>query len=119
MTEYDPERVNLQAASTEQDPSVIESLVLDALNMVHAGETLAIGTAEFAFGWTFYPISVARSAIRHLASLPGNEILTVKGDSVEQKFVNWLNRQVGKKGLVERIHFTLASDLRSSRYGLF
>ena len=109
----------MQAASTEKDTSIIETLVLDALRMVHAGGTMAIGTAEFAFGWTFYQISVARSAVRHLGSLPGNEILKVKGDSVDQKFVNWLNGQAKKKGLDGRIHFTLASDLRSSRYGLF
>ena len=116
---YDPERVVMQAASTEKDASAIEALVLDALNMAHAGSTMAIGTAEFAFGWTFYQISVARSAIRRLGSLPDSDILKVKGDSVEQKFVNWLNGQAKKKGLDGRIHFTLAADLRSSRYGLF
>lgn len=115
---YDLERVIMHAASTENDTSVIETLVLDALNMVHAGGAMSIGTAEFAFGRTFYPISIARSAIRHLATLPGCEILKVKGDSVEQEFVNWLNWQVVKKGL-DGIHFTLASDLHSSRYGLF
>jgi hypothetical protein len=119
MTMYDPERVVMQAASTEKDPSTIKALVLDALNMAHAEETMTIGTAEFAFGWTFHQISVARSAIKRLGSLPDSYILKVKGDSVEQKFVNWLNGQAKKKGFDGQIHFTLTADLRSSRYGLF
>ena len=116
---YDPERVMMQAASIEPSPRLIEVLVLDALDMVHARENVSIGTPESAFGWSFYPVSIARSAVRQLASIPGSEIIKVKGDSAEQKFVNWLNRQAKKRGFEERIHFALASDLRSSRYGLF
>jgi hypothetical protein len=116
---YDPERVVMQATSIEQDSRLIEVLVLDALDMVHAGEALSIGPPESAFGWSFYPVSVARSALRQLASIPDSEIPRTKGDSVEQKFVNWLNKQAKQRGFEERIHFSLASDLRSSRYGLF
>jgi hypothetical protein len=116
---YDPERVLMQAASVEQDAKLIEVLVLDALEIVHAAETVAIGLPESALGWSFYPVSISRSALRQLASIPGSEIFKVRGDSIEQKFVNWLNRQAKKKGLEERIRFSLASDLQSSRYGLF
>ena len=98
---------------------MIEALVLDTLDMVHAGESMAIGEIDSALGWTFYSVSASRAAIRHLAEFPGNDIMKVRGDSVEQRFVNWLNRQAKKKGLGDRIHFTLVSDLRSSRYGLF
>jgi hypothetical protein len=119
VTLYDPERVIVQAASIERDAKVIEALVLDVLDIVHAGESMVIGPPESAIGWTFYPISLSKSAIRRLASLPGNELARVKGDSIDQKFVNWLNRQAKKKKMDERIHFALASDLRSSRYGLF
>jgi hypothetical protein len=119
MAMYDPERVLMQAASIEQDPRLIEVLVLGALEMVHAAESMAIGAPESAFGWCFYPVSITRSALRELASMPDSEIPKVKGDSVEQKFVNWLNRQAKNRGFEERIHFSLASDLRSSRYGLF
>ena len=116
---YDPERVLLQAALIEQDSKLIEVLILDALEIVHAAETMVIGAPEFALGWSFFPVSIARSALRQLVSIPESEILKVKGDSVEQKFVNWLNRQAKKKGLEDRVHFSLASDLRSTRYGLF
>jgi hypothetical protein len=109
----------MQAASTEEGPGPIEDLILDALNIVHSGDAMMIGAPEATFGWTFYSVSIARSAISRLASLPESEIIRVRGDSLEQKFVNWLNRQAKKKGMDERIHFSLASDMRSSRYGLF
>ncbi len=119
MTLSDPERIVIQVASVDADPKVIEGLVLDTLNMVHAGESMAIGETDSALGWTFYRVSASRAAVRHLASFPGSDIMKVRGDSVEQRFVNWLNRQAKKKGFGDRVHFTLASDLRSSRYGLF
>jgi hypothetical protein len=119
VTFSDPDRIVIQAASTDPDSKAIEALVMDALDMVHAGETMLVGSAESALGWTFYTVSASRPAIRRLASFPGSEIMKVKGDSVEQRFVHWLNKQAKKKGLGERVHFALASDLRSSRYGLF
>ena len=119
MTFPDSDRIVIQAASTDPDSKVIEALVLDALDMVHAGETMLVGSAESALGWTFYTISASTHAIKRLASFPGTEIMKVKGDSLEQRFVHWLNKQAKKKGLDERVHFALASDLRSSRYGLF
>jgi hypothetical protein len=116
---YDPEKVILQAAALDSDAQAVETMLLNALTLGHAGESLHIGSPEPAFGWTFYPVSIKYAAIRQLASLPGTDILKVRGDSMEQKFVNWLNQQAKKKGMAERVHFTLISDLRSSRYGLF
>lgn len=119
MPMHDLDRIIIQAAATDLDERAIEGMVLDALSMVHAGETMAFGKPASAFGWTFYPIYLERSSLRKLLSLPGSDIVRSKGDTIEQKFVNWLNQQVKKKGMAERIHFTLASDLHSSRYGLF
>lgn len=115
----DPDQILMQAAAIYQDTKMIEGMVIDALGMVHAGETIAIGNPDYAFGWTFYPILVQRSSLRKLTLLPGCTITRVTGDSLEQKFVNWLNKQVKKKGMAKQIHFNLTSDLRSSRYGLF
>jgi len=67
----------------------------------------------------FFPTSISWSAARKLAQLPGSEIMKVKGDSFDQKFVNWLNGKASEKVVGETIHFTLLSDLRSSRYGFF
>jgi hypothetical protein len=120
MLEDDPERIAVQAASTDPDTRTIEMLLLEVLSMVHSGPGgLKIGVPEAAFGWNFYHISVDGSVIRHLARLPGNSILKVRGDSAAQKFVNWLNRQAKDRGFEDKLHFALLSDLKSSRYGFF
>ena len=117
---FDPERIVMQAASTDPDARAIEALVREALKLAHVSESnLHIGPAEPAFGWNFYPMSVDTAVVRRLAQLPGSEILKAKGDLLEQKFVNWLNRQAEKRNVGDRVHFTLMSDLKSSRYGFF
>jgi hypothetical protein len=120
MSEFDPERIVMQAASTDADTRTIEALVREALKIVHAKESdLHISSAEQVLGWNFYMLSIGRDVMRRLAQLPESNILRVKGDSFEQKFVNWLNKQAKKKDVGDRAHFILLSDLKSSRYGLF
>jgi hypothetical protein len=88
--------------------------------MVHAKESdMQIGSAEPAFGWNFYILTVDKAVATRLAQLPESSILRIKGDSLEQKFVNWLNQQVKANNFEDKIHFNLLSDLKSSRYGLF
>lgn len=120
MDEFDPGRIVMQAASTEPDARIIETILSDALKLVHAQESdFHLGSAEYTFGWNFYMLSVNMSVVKRLAQLPDSDILKVKGDSLEQKFVNWLNGQTKKKNAGDKIHFSLLSDLKSSRYGLF
>lgn len=118
--EFDPERIVLQVASVDPDARAIEAMMGEILKLAHAeGSGLRVGSAEPAIGWNFYVLSVSRMAVRQLAQLPGSDIPKAKGDTLEQKFVNWLNRQAKKKGIDDRLHFSLLSDLKSSRYGLF
>ncbi len=120
MSEHNSERIVMQAASIDEDPRTIEALVLDALSIVHADLTkVMIRAVDSVFGWNFYLMSVDKSAVGRLATIPGGDFLSAKGDTIEQKFVNWLNRQAKKRGMDGRMHFVLASELRSSRYGLF
>ena len=120
MPEFDPELIVMQAASTEPDARMIEVLIGEVLGMAHAEESaMRIGSAEQTFGWNIYIMSVDKLVARRLAQLPESDILRVKGDSFEQKFVNWLNKQAKKKDVDDRVHFILLSDLKSSRYGLF
>jgi hypothetical protein len=116
--EFDPERVAIQAASTDPDPRSIEALVGGVLRLAHAESEWRIGPAEPSFGWYFYILSISREAVRRLAQLPDGEIMKMKGETLEQKLVSWLNRQA-KKNAGDSAHFTLLSDLKSSRYGLF
>jgi hypothetical protein len=120
MAEFDSDRIFMQAASTELDARMIETIVGDVLKLVHAQESdVHFGSAEYTFGWNFYILSVNLSVVRRLTELPDSDVLKAKGDSLEQKFVNWLNRQTKKKNINDKIHFSLLSDLKSSRYGLF
>jgi len=117
---FDIERIIIQAASTEQDTRMIETLLDEVGMMVHAKESdIRVGEAEPAFGWNFYVLTVDKTVARRLAQLPESSILKVKGDSLEQKFVNLLNQKVKANKFMDKIHFNLLSDLKSSRYGLF
>lgn len=117
---FDPGLIIMQAASTEPDSRIVEALVGDVLRMVHAEETAArIGPAENALGWNFYILSVDMAVARQLAQLSESGLLDVKGDSLEQKFVGWLNGRAQARNADDRVHFSLLSDLKSSRYGLF
>ncbi|MCI0564403.1 MAG: hypothetical protein MN733_38515 [Nitrososphaera sp.] len=120
MSEFDPGRVLIRVASIDGESKVLESAMIEFLRIVHATESeLHVSAPDPAFGWNFFLISVDRSMLARLAQLPQGGILKVKGDSLEQKFVNWLNGKAKSVGIGERLHFTLLSDLKSSRYGFF
>lgn len=120
MAESVSGRIFMQAASTEPDARIIEAILGEVLKIVHVQESdFHLGSAEYTFGWNFYLLSINESVVMRLAQLPESDVLKVKGDSLEQKFVNWLNGQTKKKNVDDKIHFSLLSDLKSSRYGLF
>jgi hypothetical protein len=120
VSDFDPELIVMQVASTEPDTRMIEALMGEVLLMVHAEESaMRISSAEQTFGWNFYVMSVDKAVARQLAQLPGSSILDFKGSTLEHKFVSWLNRRAKTKGSEDKIQFNLLSDLKSSRYGLF
>jgi hypothetical protein len=120
VSKFDPELIVIQAASTEPDARTIEALMGDILRMAHAEESaMRIGPAEETFGWNFYMMSVDKAVARRLAQLPESGMLDVRGSSLEKKFVGWLNQQAQANGAGDRVRFSLLSDLKSSRYGLF
>jgi hypothetical protein len=117
---FNPGLIVVQAASTEPDSKLIGALMSDVLQLVHADESaVRTGSPEQAMGWNFYVISVDVKVVRQLVQLPENAILDSKGDSLEQKFVGWLNNRARAGKVEDRVHFNLLSDLQSSRYGLF
>jgi hypothetical protein len=121
MVGLDPDRtVVLQAASTQPDGRMIHAIIIEMLKIVHASESdICLASPEPVFGWNFYIIHIDRSVVQTLAQLPESDIWKVKGDSINQKFVNWLNEQTKKNNIDDLIRFSLLSDLKSSRYGLF
>ena len=64
-------------------------------------------------------MSVDIEVVRQLTQLPESGILDSKGDSIDQKFVGWLNSRARAGRIEDRVHFNLLADLKSSRYGLF
>ena len=117
---FDPGLIVVQAACTEPDDKTIRALMGDILLLAHADESaLRIAPAEQALGWNFYVMSVDRAVAKSLAQLPESGILEIRGDSLDQKFVGWLNERAKASGDGDRVHFNLLSDLQSSRYGLF
>jgi hypothetical protein len=120
MIVFDPGLIVVQAALTDPDSKTIEALMANVLQLVHADESaMRISSAEKALGWNFYIISVGKGVARQLAQLSESGMLDFKGDSLEQKFVGWLNGRAQAGGAGDRMHFSLLSDLKSSRYGLF
>ena len=120
MTEFEPELVMIQAASTEPDAGLVELLLEEVQLLAHSEErAIQLSSAKQTFGWNFYLISIDKSIVLQIAQLPESSFLQAKGDSLEQKFVFWLNQRAKAKGSQEKVHFDLLSDLKSSRYGLF
>jgi hypothetical protein len=119
--EFTPGIIVMEVSSTELDDKIIEPFMGEVLLMIHAKESvMRIRSAGQNFGgWNFYIMSIDGEVARQLAQLPQSSILAVKGDSLEQKLVEWLNRRAKAKGIDDKVHFNLLSDLKSSRYGLF
>lgn len=117
--EYDPEKVVLQVACTdfEAGNNLVSAILGNMATMVGIDANIATCKAEPAFGWTFYPLSVDKEFVRRLASLPENDIIGMKGATLDQKFAVWLNRQLEARA--EGVRVQLLSDLKSSQFGLF
>lgn len=117
--EYNPEKVVLQVACTnyEAGSNLVSAILGNMATMAGKEANLAAGKAEPAFGWTFYPLSVNKEFVRRLAGLPENDIMRMKGTTLEQKFAVWLNRQLESRA--EGVRVQLLSDLKSSQFGLF
>lgn len=119
MHDFDPDRISMQVAFTgESDLQALQSILGDVLKLVHGADTdLRVEEAEPAFGWRFCTMALEKAVARKLAGLPGSNILKMKGDTLEQKFVAWLNWKL--QGTNASAHARLLSDLKSPRFGLF
>lgn len=116
---YDPERVVLQVACTDYEvgSSLLAEMLANMAKIAGTEPNPAQGQEEPAFGWTFYALALDRAFVRRLAGLPENDIMEMKGSTLDQKFSVWLNRQVQARA--EGVRVQLLSDLKSSQFGLF
>lgn len=117
--EYDPDRVTFQVACLdyEKGSRLLAAMLENMTKAVGQEPDLRAGKTEFAFGWTFYPLSISRDMVLRLASLPEIGIAKSKGSTLDQKFATWLNRQLGARS--DGVQVRLMSDLKSSQFGLF
>ena len=118
---FDPRILLMQIASTnyQSDVRYLQSIFSNLVIMVHGKETdYHFGSFEQTFGWYFFTCSIRRKIVHQLNELLANEILKAKGDSTDQKFIEWLKKKYHIKKN-SSIDITLVSDLKSSRFGLF
>ncbi len=118
--EFDPERIVLQVACIDYRPAsqIVSSMLSNIVRAVGGGPSdFDSGPPEPNFGWEFYRLSINKVIVRRLASLPDNSIMKMKGETLDQKFSVWFNRQL--KVRTDKVQVRLLSELRSSQFGLF
>lgn len=117
--EFDPTRVAFQVACIDYDKGsrLVAGMLENMAKMAGREPDIAVGKTESMFGWTFYPLSVSMEMVKRLAALPENDIMEMKGSTLDQKFATWLNRQLGTRA--QGVQVRLLSDLKSSQFGLF
>jgi hypothetical protein len=111
----------MQVASTnyEADIRYLGTIFSNLIRIVHGKETdYHFGSPEQTFGWNFFTLSISREIVQQLNEVLGNEISRTRGDSIDQKFLQWLKKKydIKKKS---NLDIVLVSDLKSSRFGLF
>lgn len=114
-----PEMVEIQveAIDFKREYDLLVRVMRRIEAMVHAYDSFTIGDPDNHMGWNFFILSVNRGLIVRLANLLGNDFLSIKGKSMEHKFVNLLARHLKQAGSNARV--VLMADLMSSKYGLF
>jgi hypothetical protein len=116
---YDPERVILQVACTDYEvgSNLVAGMLANMAKIAGVEPNPSSGQTDPAFGWTFYTLSIDKAFVLRLAGLPGNDIMRMKGSTLDQKFSVWLNNQLQTR--TEGVRVQPLSDLKSSQFGLF
>ncbi len=118
--EFDPDRIVLQVACVDYRSAsqIVSSMLSNIVRAVGGSQSdFASGPPEPKFGWEFYRLSINKTIVRRLASLPDTNIMKMKGETLDQKFSVWFNRQL--KVRTDKVQVRLLSELRSSQFGLF
>jgi hypothetical protein len=118
--DYSIDVVEIEVATLNyaKDSQILKDALYKIEGMVHAYDTFTLDDEpEQVMGWYFFTLYVNKSLLVRLVNLLGNDFLTIKGKSLEHKFINWLNARI--KNIGSDMKLTLKADLMSSRYGLF
>lgn len=124
------ERININVSAVDYDAT--SRALRQALGrleaMVHAGEDgpggvysdapAVITDSEFAFGWHFFVVSVARDTVQRLADQMGPDFDRLGGRGIEKKFLSWLESTASGPDS-PRFKLAIKEEMESSKYGVF
>ncbi len=109
--------ISITSNNYKNDSELVKRTLREVAALTHSSNDFEISDYEFTFGWYFFTITVSKSLIIRFANLLGNEFLRIKGNTLEKRFVNWLERRLKSFGC--NVHLMLKDEFISSRYGLF
>jgi len=109
--------INIAALNFDKDSKVIQSTLKEIAVMVHSKDEFSIGDPQFTFGWYFFTLSVSKDLVLKLMNLLGNEFLSVKGKTFENKFLNYLAARLKQVGC--DVHLNLKAEMETSKFGFF
>lgn len=109
--------IQVEAIDFKREYDLLVKVMRRIEAMVHSYDSFVIGDPDNTMGWHFFTLYVSKGLIIRLANLLGNEFLSVKGKSMEHKFVNLLSKHLKQVGSNARV--VLMADYMSSKYGLF
>ena len=109
--------INVSAVDYDKTSKALTRQLVLLEEMVHGEDEFAMTDSEFAFGWHFFVLSVNRALIQKLAETMGPDYQSLKGKTVEKKFLTWLTRNVESKS--PRFKLAIKEEMESSKYGIF
>ncbi|GBC73740.1 hypothetical protein HRbin04_01146 [archaeon HR04] len=116
-SEHEMVEIQVEAIDFKREHDILVKVMRRIEAMVHMYNSFTIGDPDNCMGWNFFTLYVSKSLIIRLVNLLGNEFLSIKGKSMEHKFVNLLARHLKQAGSNARV--VLMADFMSSKYGLF
>ncbi|MGH9878122.1 MAG: hypothetical protein ACRD5H_10825 [Nitrososphaerales archaeon] len=109
--------INVAALNYDEESRIIQNALREMEAMVHDKDQFSIGDPQFTFGWYFFTLSVSKNLAVKLMNLLGNEFLSVKGKTFENKFLNYLATRLKQVGC--DVHLNLKAEMETSKFGLF
>ena|SRR3972149_10551825 len=109
--------INVAALNYDKESKILQSALKEIEVMVHGKNEFSIGDPQFTFGWYFFTLSVSKDLVLKLMNLLGNEFLSVKGRTFENKFLNYLAARLKQVGC--DVHLNLKAEMETSKFGFF
>lgn len=109
--------INVAALDYDKESKIISSALREIEAMVHSKDAFSIGDPQFTFGWYFFTLSISKDLVVRLMNLLGNEFVSVKGKTFENKFLNYLAARLKQVGC--NVHLNLKAEMETSKFGLF